>query len=627
MKHPESAARGGGRRPKSGSRRSHAKPSPRQPAQTDTLPARASAAHSPAADGLSVGKPSLEDIDRILRAAQAKATFGISPAAVAAARLDWLVHLAHSPAKWLSLALEAMASSARLMKFAGETLCGQPGEAPIVPPEHDARFDGEAWQKWPYNLLAQGFLLSEAWWDSATKGVRGVTARHEEQVNFMTRQWLDRIAPSNFPWTNPVVVERTIQEHGMNFVRGAENYLEDLHRLVAKDGPVGVDDYRVGSNLAVTPGQVVYRNELIELIQYAPSTGTVRAEPVLIVPAWIMKYYILDLSPANSMVKYLVDHGHTVFMISWVNPTEEHRDFGMEDYRRLGVMAAIDAVSTIVPDRKVHAVGYCLGGTILSIAAAAMARDGDERLRTMSLLAAQTDFSEAGELMLFIDESELVYLEDLMWQQGYLDAKQMAGAFQLLRSNDLIWSQIVRQYMLGERSGMNDLMAWNADQTRMPYRMHSEYLRSLFLENRLSRGRYAVDGRAVSLRDIRLPIFAVGTQRDHIAPWQSVYKIRLLADTEVTFALTSGGHNAGIVSEPGHPGRRYQQTTMAEKAPYLPPEEWVQTAPFKEGSWWPGWHKWLAAHNGTMVKPPQMGAPNQGLPPLCDAPGTYVFQK
>jgi poly[(R)-3-hydroxyalkanoate] polymerase subunit PhaC len=601
--------------------------SPHRPDEPGVLPALLSAMRVPTAGPNGGGLPSLEDIDRMLRAIQARATFGISPAAVAAARLDWLVHFAHSPAKWISLAIEAVNGWTRLCKYAAESLSGHAGPAPIVPPEHDNRFDDAAWQDWPFNLFAQGFLLSEAWWDSATRGVRGVTARHEEQVNFMTRQWLDRIAPSNFPLTNPVVIERTLAERGQNFVRGAQNFLEDMRRQLVQDGPVGSEAYHVGSNLAVTPGQVVYRNELMELIQYSPSTEKTRAEPVLIVPAWIMKYYILDLSPANSMVRYLVDHGHTVFMISWVNPTEAHRDFGMDDYRRLGVMAAIDAVSAIVPERRLHAVGYCLGGTILSIAAAAMARDGDERLRTLSLLAAQSDFSEAGELMLFIDESELVYLEDLMWQQGYLDSKQMAGAFQLLRSNDLIWSQIVRQYMLGERSGMNDLMAWNADQTRMPYRMHSEYLRSLFLENRLSRGRYAVEGSAVSLRDLRLPIFAVGTQRDHIAPWQSVYKIRLLADTEVTFVLTSGGHNAGIVSEPGHRGRSYQIATMAEKDPYEPPEEWVQAVPHKDGSWWPAWHKWLAAHNGKMVEPPAMGAPELGYPPLGKAPGTYVFQK
>ena len=298
----------------------------------------------------------------------------------------------------------------------------------------------------------------------------------------------------------------------------------------------------------------------------------------------------------------------------------------MDDYRRLGVMDALDAVSSIVPGQPIHACGYCLGGTILAIAAAAMARDGDDRLASMTLLAAQTDFSEAGELMLFIDESELSYLEDMMWEQGYLDTKQMAGAFQLLRSNDLIWSQMVEHYFLGKDGSMSDLMAWNADATRMPFRMHSEYLRALFLENRLSRGRYAVDGKAVALRDISAPIFAVGTRKDHIAPWQSVYKIHLLADADVTFVLTSGGHNAGIVSEPGHRGRGYQIERLRADGKYLPPEDWAAQAPAKNGSWWPAWHEWLAELDDTRQAPPVMGAPKAGYPVLSDAPGTYVLQ-
>jgi len=404
------------------------------------------------------------------------------------------------------------------------------------------------------------------------------------------------------------------------------NLLEDWQREIAGKPPAGAENFRPGETVAVTPGKVVFRNKLIELIQYAPTTDTVHAEPVLIVPAWIMKYYILDLSPENSLVKYLVDHGHTVFMVSWKNPDAEDRELGMDDYRRLGVMDALDAVSAIVPNQKIHGVGYCLGGTLLSIAAAAMARDQDTRLKSLTLFAAQVDFTDAGELTLFIDESQVRFLEDMMWEQGYLDTKQMAGAFQLLRSNDLIWSHRLRSYLLGQRQKMTDLMAWNADATRMPYKMHSEYLHDLFLENALARGRYKVDGRPISLADIRVPIFAVGTVRDHVAPWQSVYKITTHPATDVTFLLTSGGHNAGIVSEPGHPRRTYQTTTKKSGDTYVDPDSWQQSTPTKDGSWWPEWQAWLAERSGKKAAPPALGAPKPGAAPLMDAPGSYVLQ-
>jgi polyhydroxyalkanoate synthase len=390
---------------------------------------------------------------------------------------------------------------------------------------------------------------------------------------------------------------------------------------------VGAEAFVPGREVACTPGKVVFRNRLMELIQYAPATDTVFAEPLLIVPAWIMKYYILDLSPHNSLVRYMVDRGHTVFMISWKNPGPSDRDLSLADYRRLGIEDALAAIGRIVPERRVHAVGYCLGGTLLAIAAAAMARNGDARLVTVTLLASQVDFAEAGELGLFIDESEVTLLEDMMAEQGFLDPSQMSGAFQLLRSNDLVWSQRVTEYLLGERPPMTDLMAWNADGTRMPARMHSEYLRRLYLHNDLSAGRYQVDGRPVALRDIRVPIFAVGTERDHVAPWRSVYKINLFTDSEVTFLLASGGHNVGIVSDPAYKESSYQVATRGRDESYLDPESWAQQAPRAPGSWWPEWQRWLERRSGGRTAPPEMGCASAGYPVLDDAPGHYVHQK
>jgi len=345
----------------------------------------------------------------------------------------------------------------------------------------------------------------------------------------------------------------------------------------------------------------------------------------LIVPSWIMKYYILDLSPHNSLIRYLVDQGHTVFAMSWANPGAEDRDLSMDDYLRLGVMDALDAVGRVLPRQPVHAVGYCLGGTLLAMAAAAMAGDGDARLASMTLIAAQTDFSEPGELALFIDDSQVAHLEDIMWDQGYLDSTQMAGAFQWMNSNDLIWSRLLKEYLLGERGPMSDLMAWNADGTRLPYRMHTEYLHRMFLNNDLASARYPVHGKPVTLMAIQCPMYAVGTVRDHVAPWRSVHKLHLLTNVDTTFVLTSGGHNVGIVNPPGVAGRSYQALTQLHDGPYLDPDAWLEAAPKHEGSWWPHWLEWLQAHSGVPELPPAMGT--QDWPPLCPAPGTYVLQK
>ena len=565
-------------------------------------------------------------LDRLIHANMGRLTANVSPASVGNAVADWAFHLAIAPGKQAELGVKALRKATRLALYAFES-AGDPRTPPCIQPlPQDHRFVDERWRSWPFNVMYQGFLLQQQWWWNAVNGIRGVSREHEERTQFLVRQLLDLVSPSNYPATNPQITDATMRTGGVNFLEGLQNFLEDARRRLNGEPPVGAECFRPGEGVAVTPGKVVYRNRLVELIQYEPSTERVHPEPVLIVPAWIMKYYILDLSPENSLIRWLRDNGHTVFCVSWHNPGEADRDLSMEDYRRYGIEYVTRAIEQIVADQKIHAVGYCLGGTLLAIEAARMARDGDGRFATLSFLATQVDFTEPGELELFIDESEVSYLEDIMWAQGYLDTKQMAGAFQILRSNDLIWSRIVTEYMLGERQPMFDLMAWNADATRMLYRMHSEYLRRLLLQNDLANGRYEVHSRPVALVDIHVPIFSVATETDHIAPWRSVYKIHLLSDTEITFVLTNGGHNAGIVSEPGHQGRRYRMHTAPEHEPYRAPDDWYASAQRKNGSWWPEWRTWLTAHSSNQVKPPAMGNREAGLAPLDDAPGRYVHE-
>ena len=561
------------------------------------------------------------DLDRALHAQMAQFTQGLSPASMLGAWADWAAHLAISPGKQAELAVKALRKIGRI---AGQAAC-KPGEPCIAPLPQDKRFTAAQWQQWPFNLLYQSFLLNQQWWHLATTGVRGVSPHHEQVVNFAARQWLDLFSPSNYLLSNPEVLAETVKTAGSNLRIGTQNWLEDAARLAAKHPPVGVEQFRPGHEVALNPGKVVMRNHLIELLQYTPQTRTVFAEPVLIVPSWIMKYYILDLSPTNSLVNYLVGLGHTVFIVSWRNPDAQDRSIGMSDYLQQGVMAALEAVGTIVPKRRIQGVGYCLGGTLLAIAAAAMGRDGDERLKSLTLLASLVDFTEPGELSLFIDDSQLAYLEDLMSAPGYLDGKQMAGAFALLNQRDLVFSRMVHDYLMGQRQPVTDLAAWNADATRMPFKQHSEYLHSLYGRNDLAEGRYKVDGKPVVLNDIRVPIFCLGTQRDTVSPWQSVYKIHLFTDAPVSFCLTSGSHNVGVVNPPGPLGKRsYQLATRAGGDRFVDAQTWQQATAAQDGSWWPAWQAWLQAHSGQRVAPPTLGKPAAGLACLEDAPGQYV---
>ncbi len=565
------------------------------------------------------------DLDRRLHATTARLTGGVSPYAISQAWADWWLHTVRAPGRQLDLAERARQNATKVWTHAALTALGQSPEAPFQPKSIDPRFRHSAWQNNPFSMWQQGFLAMQDWWDHATHGLNGLSQLDSDRIAFLVRQTLDLIAPSNFPWLNPEIIEETVRQSGRNLQDGMVHFWEDYIHTISQSKSEPPEGFKIGKDLACTPGKVVFRNEIFELIQYIPKTRKVQAEPILFIPAWIMKYYVLDLSPEKSLVNYLVGQGFTVFMISWCNPDAEHADLGLEDYRKRGVLAALDAIEAIVPGQKIHANGYCLGGTMLAIAAATMARDGDDRLASVTLMAAQVDFVEAGELLLFLDESQVAFLEDMMWEQGYLDRPQMARAFAAIRSEDLIYTRAVRRYFLGKPDLPTDLLVWNGDTTRMPARMHSEYLRGLFIENRLTAGRFAVEGRVIALKDITAPMFVVGTEKDHIAPWQSVYKARLFTDVEFTFALASGGHNGGIVSEPGHPRRYYFIGKTLPNDLYIGPDKWLAQQSPTEGSWWPSWVEWLKERSSGLVQPPETGASRLGYKPICDAPGTYIF--
>ncbi|UGA41488.1 alpha/beta fold hydrolase [Bradyrhizobium quebecense] len=549
---------------------------------------------------------------------------GQSPWAALQAWEDWAFHLMLSGGKQLELCETAWEAALSL----GRTVL-EPDvpRSDFAPKSGDRRFRDPRWQTPPFSVLAQAQLAAEALWHAATRDIPGIGRHHAKRVDFLGSFLLNALAPVNFALTNPVVLDAAWRTAGANFVAGASLLVDDIGRRIQGEQLKGLEKFKIGENIALTKGKVVFRNELMELIQYAPTTPEVREEPLLIVPAWIMKYYVLDLSPANSLVRYLVDQGFTVFMISWRNPGAELRDTSFDDYRSKGVMAAIGTIGEIVPGKNLHAVGYCLGGTILAIAAAAMDRDHDDRLASLSLLAAQTDFEEAGELMLFIDESQVALLEDMMHVQGYLDTRQMAGAFSVLRANEMIFSQFVERYILGEPRTATDLDAWLADATRMPARMHGEYLRELFLDNSFAHGNYLVDGRALALKDIKTPIFALGAERDHIAPWRSVYKVELYSSADTEFILTGGGHNSSVVSPPGKAGAYYRISTCDASDKYVDPDTWLASASQKQGSWWPEWIRWLDAHSSFVrITPSSLSKAADGFPSYGRAPGSYVFQ-
>ena len=561
----------------------------------------------------------------------ARINHGLSPFTLSLSAMDWAMHMAASPERRWALTQEALQLTQQWLMAQAQS-AGHASTAAVS----DHRFSDPAWQQWPYSAWRDAFLAANQWWQSAAQ-VEGMRAHHQDWAAFMARQWLDMFSPANFAATNPQAAQRASETLGMSTWLGQQQAWQDwLRELTPAPTEANPQDlaplpYVVGQDVAATPGEVVFRNDLFELIQYTPTTEQVREEPVLIVPSTIMKYYILDLSPHNAMVRYLVAQGFTVFIMSWRNPTSADRDLGMDDYLIRGVMTAMAQTQAQAECDAIHTMGYCLGGTFLAIVAALLqgGRRGSHAdwpqqlpsLCSVTLLAAQTDFAEPGELGLFIDEDQLRSLREDMAQTGYLSGRQMGGTFQFLNARDLVWSRHVQRHLLGQDSAGNDMMSWNMDTTRLPARMHNEYLKDLFLDNALSQGRYQVDGLPVALSDISAPMLVVGTEKDHVSPWRSVFKITLTAPEDTTFLLAAGGHNAGIVSEPGHPRRHYRVGCKANSPHWLSPEQWMACAARHEGSWWTAWADWLHERSGVWRAPRHI-APEHSITP---APGDYVM--
>lgn len=578
-------------------------------------------------DNLIAEIPRLNDdtvnkVDTRLRAIIGKSAKGLSPIQMILAYTDWLAHLSISPARRVQL-LQSFAEKVLYLTTSTARQLAERSEEPL--PRSSSLFKHELWKKLPFNMMARSHGLVMEWLREADTEVPGMDRLNVELVNFMNEQLLDIASPSNFLPTNPEVLKVTWDNKGKNLLEGIGNMQRDIQKKLLKDDRPDMGDYKVGENLGVTPGQVIYQNHLIEVIQYSPATETVAKEPLLIVPAWIMKYYILDLLPENSMVNYLVGQGKTVFMISWKNPDKDDRELDLDDYLKHGFLAALDAVKAVVPDTKINTMGYCIGGTLLSIGAAYLAREDDDSLNSVTLLAAQVDFTEAGEITRFLGASQLAFLDSMMWTDGYLEAASMGGAFKALRAQDMIWNPAVERYYMGRESKPIPLMAWNADGTRMPAAMHSRYLHELFVENRLTQCKFLIDDKPIAIQDVRVPFFVVGTTADHVAPWVSVYKIHHIARSDITFLLTSGGHNAGIACGPEHPRRTYQVAFRESTDKYIDPDSWVASQETHTGSWWPVLDLWLDQQCSEEVAPPPMGAPDQGYKVLWPAPGKYVF--
>jgi len=537
---------------------------------------------------------------------------------------DMTARLMANPAKLVQAQLSLWNDYLALWQSTARKMLGEPSQAVVTPAEDDRRFKDALWdENYVFDYIKQSYLLSARWMQSLVRDVEGLDEKTARKVDFYTRQFVDAMAPSNFAVTNPEVLRATIDSGGENLLKGLSNLLDDLERGKGRLSikMTDLEAFKVGENIAVTPGKVVYQNDLMQLIQYEPTTETVAKRPLLIIPPWINKFYILDLREKNSFIKWAVGQGHTVFVISWVNPDEKLAAKTFDDYMVEGPLAALDAMEKATGERDANVIGYCLGGTLLASTLAWMAARKDDRIQSATFFAAMVDFEEAGELSVFIDEEQLAALEEKMNEKGYLEGRDMATTFNMLRANDLIWSFVVNNYLLGKDPFPFDLLYWNSDSTRMPAAMHSFYLRQMYQENRLSAGEIKLLGTKIDLTKIKLPVFILSTREDHIAPWRSTYVATQLYRGPTEFVLAASGHIAGVVNPPA--ANKYSHW-VGKKTPPAP-EDWLAAAEQHPGSWWPHWNQWVKKYSGGEVPARKPG--DGKLPVIEAAPGSYVKVK
>jgi len=543
------------------------------------------------------------------------------PIGIGTAFLEMTAHMMADPSRLVQAQLSLWNDYLTLWQRTAQRFLGGETAPMIEPPAGDRRFRDAAWtDNTLFDFIKQSYLLTARWLQGTVREVEGIDERTARKVDFYTRQFVDAIAPSNFLMTNPEVLRATIESRGENLFNGLKNLLDDLERgkgrLAIK--MTDMEAFRIGENIAVTPGKVVYQNDLMQLIQYESTTEKVKRRPLLIIPPWINKFYILDLRPSNSLIRWAVSQGHTVFVISWVNPDEHLAAKTFTDYMLEGPLAAVDAIEQATGEREANVIGYCLGGTLLASTLAYMAVKRDDRIKSATYLVTMVDFAEAGELSVFIDEEQLSALEERMNARGYLEGRDMATTFNMLRANDLIWSFVVNNYLLGKSPFPFDLLYWNADSTRMPAAMHSFYLRNMYQENLLVKpGGVSLDGVPIDLRKIKTPTFLLSTREDHIAPWRSTYAATQIYKGPVEFVLSASGHIAGVVNPPGGKYGHWEN----DKNPATP-EEWLATATAHTDSWWPPWERWVSQYAGGEVPARRPG--DGKLKPIEDAPGSYV---